>query len=429
MKQQIFSLCLMFVVHSVAAQENTSHKAGKQRLDFAQTYFEIGAKAFPSFTGKRLDGQSVTSFEHAASIEPYLSWGGFHFWGHMEFYVTMPLGTLGLNLPRSSDFELHHFIVTGARFLPWVYKENKVLPYVGASWSGLEFAKKSLQDLEPPALTKEFSLVVGAGLLYGHKQIAARLGIDYFQDNAWRFPLSESVFETIHTPRFAAHIGVLYTFDSSRNEERGSIERWNKYPSLSRLGSTATRAGDFFVGLGPSSSFSLARSTYTQENFPFLKDRVSSAGYFDAAIGYQFNRVGVFSAVSFRNPEYTNKAFDVEQTIKKNSVVIEVNKFLVDYSGFAPYVGLNVAYDHIQYIEHAGLEQREVTATHIEPGVTIGWDIVPGKTEEYLILRTNLRWFPYASFEVDGKTFAFSQLEYNLIQAVFYPSRLFDKRR
>ena len=75
------------------------------------------------------------------------------------------------------------------------------------------------------------------------------------------------------------------------------------------------------------------------------------------------------------------------------------------------------------YLE-AGVKSQQQTTTAIEPGLTFGWDIVPGKTNEALILRTNLRWYPFSEFEVNGRKFNFSQLEYNLIQVVFYPERL-----
>lgn len=64
-----------------------------------------------------------------------------------------------------------------------------------------------------------------------------------------------------------------------------------------------------------------------------------------------------------------------------------------------------------------------------EPGITFGWDIAPGKTSEALLLRTNLRWYPFSKIEIDHKAFHLSQLEYNLIQVVFYPGRLKNKKR
>ncbi|MEM9930220.1 MAG: hypothetical protein AAF840_10405, partial [Bacteroidota bacterium] len=184
------------------------------------------------------------------------------------------------------------------------------------------------------------------------------------------------------------------------------------------------RIGDFFVGVAPSSSFSLDKSEYTKQNLPFLDQQLAAPTFLDIALGYQLHRPAFFIAASFRNPTFTSTGFGVEQTIKKRSFSVEVNKFLTDYTGFAPFIGFNLSYDRLTYLEEGGEVPLDLTFTSLEPGLCLGWDIIPGKTEEALILRTNLRWFPNASFSVDGFKFKFSQLEYNLIQVVFYPGRL-----
>ena len=408
--------------------QDTRYPHGKQRLDFAKTYFEFGARGYSSFTGKRISGDRISSFEHGQSLQPYLSWGGYHFWGHAEFFVELPLQQLRLKGSSDSDFRLNHNVVTGMRLLPWVFQEKKIRPYLGASWSSLEFSQTPEAETEQPRHFKDFQLVTDFGLLYGYKGFVLRAGLTYSPNNAWKYPLSRTVFEQIETPAFTAQFGLLYTFDSSNNDKPESVEKWNTYPRVSSLGSTATRKGDFFVGLGPSSSFSLSKSEYNQRVFPFLQDQISSSGYFDVAIGYQFNKAGVFAALSFRNPLFEAEGYNVQQKIQKNSLAFEVNKHLFDYSGFAPYIGFNVAYDHLEYVEDDAGLGREISFERLEPGITLGWDILPGKTDEYLILRTNLRWYPFSTFDIQGTAFSFSQLEYNLIQVVFYPGRLLSSR-
>jgi len=427
MKKRFLILLLFSFAISVYGQD-TSYPHSKQRLDFAKTYFEFGARGYTSFTGKRVSGNHITSFEHTQSLQPYLSWGGFHFWGHAEFFVELPLEQLRLKSSSDSDFRHNHNVVTGVRLLPWVFQERKIRPYVGASWSSLEFSQTPSAETEQPRRFKDFQLVTDLGLLYGYKGFVLRAGLTYAPDNTWEYPLSRTVFEEIETPAFTAQLGLLYTFDSSKNDKPESVEKWNRYPRVSSLGSTASRTGDFFVGLGPSSSFSLSKSKYNQTVFPFLQDQISSSGYFDVAIGYQFNKAGLFAALSFRNPVFEASGYDVHQKIQKNSLALEVNKHLFDYSGFAPYIGFNVAYDHIDYFEDNRGKLRKTTFERFEPGVTFGWDILPGKTDEYLILRTNLRWYPFSMFDIEGTAFNFSQLEYNLFQAVFYPGRLLSSR-
>ncbi|OJJ23095.1 hypothetical protein BKI52_01730 [marine bacterium AO1-C] len=430
MKKSFLTFYLLLWVLQVMGQADTSTKAEKKRLDFAKTYFEFGGSYFPSFKGKQILNNTENTFEHSASLNPYLNWGGFHFWGHAEFYVSFPLSgiTQILNPNDDTSFEMIHSVATGARFYPWAFKEGSIRPYVGLSWSSLGFKQIIKPEENQPMLYKDFLLVPEVGLTYGYKSFALRLSASYFPANRWSYPVSKTDFVEINTPRFGFHAGLLYKFEASKNEDPKLQEKWNNYPRVSKLSTGATRFGDFFVGIGPSVSFSLRKSSFNEKNFPYLPNPASSENYFDIAIGYQFNKANLFTALSFRNPEFRANGHGTEQTVQKTSLLLEVNKFLTDYTGFAPYIGLNVAYDQIKYSEKTELGSREIISRKVEPGVTFGWDIVSGKTDEHFILRTNLRWYPLSFFTVEGQKFDFSQLEYNLIQLVFYPGRLKRKK-
>ncbi|HAS40317.1 MAG TPA: hypothetical protein DCS93_07550 [Microscillaceae bacterium] len=422
-------MCLLLWACQAIGQTDTLTKAKKKRLDFAKTYFELGGSYFPAFQGKRLVNNAIQTFENSASLNPYLNWGGFHFWGHAEFYVTFPLSNLNqiLNPNEDTSFEMNHSVATGVRFFPWAFREGRIRPYVGLGWSALTFKQIIKPEENQPEHYKDFLLVPEVGLLYGYKNFAVRVGARYFQDNKWRYPITKTTFADINTPKYSFYAGLAYSFESSKNVDPKLQKKWNNYPTISKVSTSATRFGDFFVGIGPSVSFSLEKSTFNEQNFPHLQNQLSSQSYFDIALGYQFNKANLFTALSFRNPTYETKGYGTEQTIQKTSLLLEVNKFLTDYSGFAPYIGLNVAYDHFKYSEKIELGTREIISRKVEPGVTFGWDIVPGKTDEAWILRTNLRWYPLSSFDVDGQKFDFSQLEYNLIQLVFYPGRFFKR--
>ncbi len=431
MKKSFLTFYLLLCLLPAMGQTDTSTSAQKKRLDFAKTYFELGTSYFPAFTGKQLSNGTLQNFEHSASLNPYLNWGGFHFWGHAEFYVSFPLSNFNqmFNSNENTSFEMIHAVATGARFYPWVFREGKIRPYVGLSWSALGFKQIIKPEENQPMLYKDFLLVPEAGLTYGYKSFALRLSASYFPDNRWNYPINKTTFTDINTPKFGFQAGLLYKFEASKNEDPKLQEKWNNYPRVSKLSTGATRFGDFFVGIGPSVSFSLKKSSFNEKNFPYLPNPVSSENFFDIAIGYQFNKANLFTSVSFRNPEFKANGYGTEQTIQKKSLVLEVNKFLTDYTGFAPYIGLNVAYDHFKYSEKTELGTRESTSSKIEPGITFGWDIVSGKTDEAWILRTNLRWYPLSFFEVEGQKFDFSQLEYNLIQLVFYPGRFIKNKK
>lgn len=397
----------------------------KKRLDFARTYFEYGGNYSQTFTGKRLLDEKVISFEQPASISQYLTWGAFHFWGHAEFYVTIPLANSTLTKNKETDYQLIHSVATGARIYPWAMKTKTLKPYLGLHWGALDFKQIIKPEENQPTLSKDFLVNYEVGLAYLNKNLGFRLAVNYFQNNDWNYPISKFLKEKITTPAYAIKFGLMYSFDMTKSNKEEITEEWNSFPQISKLSYNASRFGDFFLGLGPSTSYSLKKSTYNQTHFPYLKDKMTSKNYFDIVVGYQFNKWNLFTAISYRNPTFETEGYGTKQTIKKQSITLEMNKFLTDYTGFAPYIGLNVAYDQIKYSENEnGTIKEAVFRNKIEPGLTFGWDIVPGKTSEALLLRTNLRWYPYSAFEIDQVTFNFSQLEYNLIQVVFYSGRL-----
>lgn len=426
MRHLLMTLALSCYIGSLSAQTDTlENKNRKKRLDFAKTYLETGASYVPSFKGKQLSENQITDFDHSAAFKQYLTWGAFHFWGHAEFYVTFPLGRIDSKKKEDQTYELNHSVVTGARFFPLRMEEKKIRPYIGLSWGALDLKQKDEQGNGQPQVSKDFIANYDAGVLYNYKSLAVRLGLNYFPNTKWDYPITKVQKAPIKTPPLTAQFGFIYTFDLSKDTKKDNIEQWNSYPRLSKLSYDAQKFGDFFIGMGPSMSFSLVKSEYNKTVLPYLKERLTSNNYFDIATGYHFNKASLFTVLSFRNPKFKTEGYNNTQQIKKTSITLEVNKFLMDYSGFAPYIGINLAYDKIKYQEDIDGIQRTIKfAGKFEPGITAGWDIVPGKTNEALILRTNLRWYPRSQFEVDGKKFNFSQLEYNLIQLVFYPERL-----
>lgn len=427
--QKILIAVLIVALNTAFAQTNSVTNE-KQRLDFAKTYFELGATLFPSFTGAKLVDNEITTFENSASVNQYLTWGGYHFWGRAEFYVTIPLHQINFKKNNETDFQLIYSATTGARFFPWAYREKKIRPYVGLNWAALDFKQETKPNGNQPVLSKDFMLAYEGGIRYGYRDFSVRLGVNYFADNTWGYPIGKTVKTEIKTPPFAVQVGLTYAMDFTRKTDQKNIDAWNSFPPISKQALGASKFGDVFIGIGPSTSYSLFKSDYNLERLPYLKDKLTSTNYFDIAAGYHFYKAGLFTVLSFRNPKFETEGYGAKQTIRKTSFALEINKFLIDYSGFTPYLGLNIAYDKIHYSENAeGIERKLLFDKNIEPGITFGWDIRPGKNAEALILRTNLRWYPYSSFAVDGIQFNFSQLEYNLIQAVFYPDKLRKRKK
>ncbi|MEM6803833.1 MAG: hypothetical protein AAF696_20680 [Bacteroidota bacterium] len=427
--KQIILINSLLLIFSLLPAQVEEEEIKKERLDFAKTYFEYGANFFPSFQGANLANGQLQDFRHPASIHQYLNWGGFHFWGKGEFYVSVPLGQYNFGQGENPSFEFRYSVVTGFRIYPWRYKEKKIRPYLGASWSALDFKQIEKATKNQPLLSKDFLLTYDAGLLYGINPFTLRLGLNFFPNREWNYPISRTEFSAIKTPPFSLQIGLMYAMESSGKTSKDKLKKWNNYPRLSSLSSSVPKSENFFLGIGPSISFSLNESDYNQEVLPYLKDQISSSNYFDISLGYHFHQAGIFTALSFRNPTFETEAYESRQEIKKYSLALEVNKFLIDYSGFTPYMGINLAFDQIRYEEKIDMANRSMTFNQFpQTGLTFGWDIRPGKNDEALILRTNLRWYPFSTFSIDDKRFNFNQLEYNLIQVIFYPGKWRRKR-
>jgi outer membrane protein W len=418
MKKLLLPFLLLFSIQ-ISAQEYLQE--GKKRLNFAKTYFELGGQYAPSFLGKKLsETGSVQTFKNAASIVPYLNIGGMHFWGHADFYFSIPLTQFYLNKKDNANFSLNQSVVTGARFLPWAFKDQKIRPYFGFNWA----VGNVKQEGTINASFSKNKLLFDAGVMYGKRNFMTRFGINYDPNNTWNYPLSKTNFQSIKTPALMAYFGLIYTYESTRskNMEKENA-RLNEFPQISSPALNATKKGDWFIGIGPSSSFMLSNSEYNNSKYPFFTQKPISNTFLDVGLGYQLNKAGLVFALSYRNPTFTNDAFGINQTIQKNSIAFETFKFLTDYSGFTPYFGLNLAYGNITYSEKNETTNLKTTTNLFTPGFTFGWDILPGKTEQWFVLRTNLRWFPFEKINIEGKSFSQNQLEYNVIQALFYPSR------
>lgn len=332
MRKIILLVVINYYVSNVFGQEYIVE--GKNRLNFAKTYFELGGQFSPSFTGKNSKGNA---FSNSSSIVPYLNIGGLHFWGHAEFYISIPLAQLNTRKNDSTNFQLYQSASTGARFLPWAYRENKLRPYIGASWAIANFKQSVKPDENQPILTKN-KLLFDAGLLYGKGNFITRLGANFYPSNTWEYPVAQNNFQRIKTPSWGAYFGLIYAFESTRSKNmEAENARLNKFPKVSKPTMNALKKGDYFIGIGPSSSFMLSKSDYNETHFPYFSKKPVSNTFFDIAIGYQFNKEGIVTTLSFRNPKFTNEAFGTTQTIKNNSFVLEAYKFLTDYSGFTPY--------------------------------------------------------------------------------------------
>lgn len=416
---KIISLILLIYSFSntLFAQNDTTE--GHKRLNFAKTYFELGSNIYPVFNGRTANNTGeFADFKNAVSASPILNIGGYHFWGHGDFYISIPLASLPFS-KNNMKSEISESVVTGLRFLPWALKNKQLTPFVGSAWIVSNF-KQSPNNGKNPIFERN-ALRLDAGFLYGTHTWQIRGGVNYYPKNKVYYPIDETHFQTIKTPAISANLGFVYAIEtSSRGVKQAELNRLNSFDDFSKPTETHSPIGDWFFGIGMSSAFILTKSGYNQQKHPYFNPKSISKTYCDLALGYHFNQARIVTALTFRSIPYKENAFDIIQTTLKNSLITEGYYFLTDYNGFTPYVGINVGIDKI------GVKENNVTLnekTELSTGFTFGWDILPNKTEQPFVLRTNLRWFPFQKIEANGIKHSLNQLEYNVIQAVWYPSR------
>ena len=248
MKKIVIYVFLGLVSKNVLAQEYITE--GKNRLNFAKTYLELGGQYSPSFTGKKLGtNQTVQSIDNPASIVPYLNIGGLHFWGHGDFYISIPLSQFDTKKSDSTNFILNQSVATGARFLPWAYQDKKIRPYVGASWAIVSFKQENKINNGQPLHSKN-KIIMDAGLLYGKGSFMTRLGVNFYPNNNWNYPISANNFQQIKTPNWSAYFGLVYAFESTRSKNMETENaRLNKYPNTTSPTLNVIKKGDWFIAI------------------------------------------------------------------------------------------------------------------------------------------------------------------------------------
>ena len=417
MKVGLLHLFLLFL-NTLLAQNDASE--GNKRLNFAKTYVEIGSNIYPSFNGHISNSNGeIIDFKNPTSASPVLNIGGYHFWGHGDFYISIPLASLPFKKTNTLKTEISESVVTGLRFLPWAFKSNQLTPFMGGTWVVSNF--KQSQNGSKNPIFEQNALRFDAGFLYGTSTWQIRVGLNYYPKNKSYYPVNETHFQTIETPPFSANLGFIYAFETtSKGVNQAEMNRLNSFNDFSNPIEKQSPKGDWFFGIGPSSAFILTKSSYNQQKHPYFNPKSISKTYFDFTLGYHFNQSRIVTTLAFRSIPYKEKAFDIEQKTVKNSLITEGYYFLTDYNGFTPFLGINLGIDKISVKEN-NLNQAEKTV--LSTGFTFGWDILPNKTEQPFVLRTNLRWFPFQKIEINGYKHSLNQLEYNVIQAVWYPSR------
>ena len=357
------------------------------------------------------------------TFRPRFLIGGTHFWGHADFYIAIPL------LYPSEETEnqvIQHLrgVETAFKYYPWQITNQKIRPFVGVSFAPFYFEQDN-NNLEfgNGAEINRIGFPLLFGLTYNRKNQLMELGAAWNYSNERDYYLTRTRIEKIKMPPFLLSLSYRWMLDTTLGAEK-NWENGRTKEVTAKLAEQKKLDG-FYVGVGMSSAFWLRQSSYNKVERPYIKGYGISLMP-DFTAGYYWNNLDMNVGASFRSYRGSANVFGVNQNLKRRSFVLEATKYLFDYHGFVPFVGPAVSYENLSFVE--SFERTltfDVNEQKISYGLTFGWDIRPNRLQSW-ILRTNLRWWPDLNLTLnDDRKINFNNLEFNFIQMVIYPSRIF----
>ncbi|NOG56557.1 MAG: hypothetical protein HND54_02355 [Bacteroidetes bacterium] len=348
----------------------------------------------------------------ASSITPRILIGGTHFWGHADFYISIPLSTIKIN--GNKNLSSTNGVFTGFRVLPWKLKDKGFRPYFGAG-----FNSKKIELNNGPTYTN-WQWYYEWGLNFRHKNRIVGLEMRYFSKNLYNAAIARTEKESLSVSPYSFSISYKQVIDFTAGY---STERSKKHMKAVYEKAKEEKAlSAFSFGLGLTALIPL-KNTELASQKPFFNDEIEGSVNIDLGIAYYINPIDASIRFSYRPLKQEETAFDYTYKLNKQSFALDAFKFIGDYHGFAPFIGPYVSFDryHLTEIDDVVTIQDQ-TFNRIGYGLVFGWDIRQTKVD-YITLRTNLRYTPEYNYTAGGYRFTAEQLEFNFIQLVYYPER------
>ena len=395
----------------------------KTRFRFAQMHLGIDGQYIPPVRGGYLSEQGEQRpLTLPGTYHPRFTIGATHFWGLADLYVSFPLTSIRPKMDEVEDYTVSTNVATGVRVHPLQLRYHWLNPYLGANWSTLSYNQRVNEKIAGTTFTKDVITLEG-GLNWLSGPHWFEVGVQYLPAREMRYATSRQTMVPVRFPAFTPQLSYKFLLDVTRPLEKDDKVALGQYLREHR------QLSGFHIDLGPSAAFTLPRSEYNARNRPYLNNPSGNSTFLDASIGYYVYKPDFDIRLAHRHIVAEHAAYGLSQQLDRRSISLEVYKYLLDYHGFVPFLGLSLSREQLGIREI----DNEVVVTnqyevHYAPGLVAGWDIRPVRYES-ILLRTNLRYSPFLKTQIKGQTISFQQLEFNFIQAVIYPGRLVASRR
>lgn len=407
--------CILIFIASVFAFDAVTQDFDK-RFNFARSYVGFDGIFVPAYGNSyfiNADG-ALEKFQRSAYLSPAINFGGTHFWGHADFYISIPIRNIKLE-DDAVENALYQRVLTGFRIYPFKIAPGKLRPFFGYKFCAHEYDQSTINGLQSQFTKVKSILDIGLG--YQTNKLYIYAGYNQLLNPGFDFYVSRTRAVSTKFPEYYFNVGVNWQLEITRTKQ---TEQWKE--TVEYLGGT-NRHG-LFVAAGPSSAFPTSQSQRIHDLLPFLDQQAMPDIFPDLSVGYHFSKWNAFTNVAFRPINQTRQAFAFEQTVKRRSLIAEVLKELGDYHGFVPFAGAGVSYENIRLQEY-DLDVK-VTDNRYEkftPHLCFGWDIRPNRDADWIVIRTNLRYAPWLAIESGARELRLDYIEFNFIQIALFPGR------
>lgn len=373
---------------------------------------------------KYLDQEGkVQDLNLTTQYRPRFIIGGTHFWGHADFYIAIPL----LNPQQNQQKQIiksYNGVETGFKFYPFRIEHNTLRPYFGFALTGyyLEQNNTNFEYGNGPELTYSAWPLL-AGFSVNHKSHLFEAGMVWNYNNKQTYYVSREIKTNISIPAFYFQMGYKYMLETTLSAEKDWESGRSQKITIEKA--DKKELNNFYFGAGISAVFCLQESSYNQNTRPYI-NKYEGALLPDLSLGYYWHKPDINLGISYRAYNDGTNSNGAVQKVQRKSLALEASKFLLDYHGFVPFVGPSLSMEQLSFEEEFEQVPTQKVSNHqLSAGVLFGWDIRPNRLQA-LLLRTNLRWFPKINLNLEGgQSISFANLEFNFIQLIVYPGRMF----
>lgn len=312
----------------------------------------------------------------------------------------------------------------GMRVFPWNFGNQVGGPFIGFSLSDFTHEQTDLSG----RISSNHSIkpILEGGVHFKGKRLGMLFSVSGFLNSDSRIAVSKTKNAVAKLVPFSLNMGVSYQLNS--------IPKFRQLFSHSEnvVGISEKKRGAF-GGVGLAMAVPVGNSRYIEEDRPYLPGKPPSGPYIDFLYGYYFSSLNLAFQISHASFNHNYSSYDYSINLHRRMTRFELISFLGGTRAFTPFFGAGYNLEQHEYEEKDGgdivIERQSKDGGLL---VTCGFEFRPDRRNNWLALRSSVRYLPWFMYEPDPlawepKELRLDQLQVTFLQFVYYPERHYAK--